>query len=75
MAPLPDELTEEEHQARAMLLGFRHYMAEADYYWNRVDSNGSCDTRIDATTLEPITYKEAERRINAARERAKKGRI
>lgn len=54
-------LTEEEHKARAMLMG-AHWFEQGNYYFrNNGTGFANCD-RFDADTLEPITKEEARAR-------------
>lgn len=59
-------LTEEEHEARAMLLG-RIYDEDLETYeiLAGVDLNGGYDEAIDANTLEHLPEGEWMRRYNA----------
>lgn len=56
-------MTKEEHQARAMLLGYTEYREKGRYY---VDLSSEPRRRIDAETLEPISLEEARDRNNYA---------
>lgn len=62
-----DPLTDEEHEARCMLLGRNWmYRPTRGYY---VDMSGPMDKgfeRLDCITLEPLGTEEWSRRINAA---------
>ena len=52
-------LSQKEHLTRAMLLGMR-YIADGHYYYGDA---GIKEVRLDASTLEPISYNDAFARI------------
>lgn len=57
-------MTDEEHHARAMLMGMR-YNRKARYYYKVVRKSDQPDIsdRLDADTLEPVTLLEAIERM------------
>lgn len=56
------DLTDEEHQARAMLMGMEY---NKDLGWYRKLDEDGMPTRLDAVTLEVIDWREAQARIKA----------
>ena len=54
-------MTEEEHHARAMLMGATYMPKRGWYTW--FDINSPPFKRVDAITLEPITDEEHEYRV------------
>lgn len=52
-----DKLTDEEHEARAMLLGMRYHHGNGEPFYYEVDETGvpRVETFVNAYTFEPIT--------------------
>ena len=70
----PEELTAEEHRARAMLMGLI-YSPWGNYYMTPTDNKLTHNiVRIDANTLEPLTGMQAFERYKADRRRARSSR-
>lgn len=59
---MTDQLTDEEHRARFMLLGYEGHNRDGRYYY-RVKTASVGINRIDDTTLEPLTIEEAFDRL------------
>lgn len=55
-------MTEEEHHARAMLMGMK-YIPQYGYY-RKLDVLQQRFTRVDALTLEPVSREETIERQN-----------
>ena len=55
-------LTDEEHKARAMLLGCDLYKKKGGYYTRWSTGPMGVSERFDALSLEPISIEEARRR-------------
>lgn len=53
---MAEKLTDEEHEARAMLLGMRYHHGNGEPFYYAVDADGGIEvtTMIDANTLEPF---------------------
>jgi hypothetical protein len=54
-------LSNEEHIARAMLLGY-HYIPRAGYYFDKVPT-GTNTKRWDVETLEPLSWEQTSTRL------------
>lgn len=55
-----EKLTEEEHIARAMLMGLLYHHGNGDPFYYEPDHNGQpyISSMLDANTLEPMVIKE-----------------
>ena len=66
MKKKPDELSHEEHEARAMLMGLRYHHGNGDPFYYKPDENGMPEwtSLVDANTLEPMIGHSANRAYN-----------
>lgn len=61
---MADTLTEEEHIARAMLLGMRYHAGNGEpFYYEQDEQWGTITKMIDANTLEPMENVNDHRKV------------